>query len=248
MKLSVTLSVQRLWPDRNRIRRKKLKRSEINREVKKAEQFFRKQGFNLPPWLSREPKEWKNVDRASVEEIVRNRLGWDVTDMGSGDFLKRGLVLITIRNGGPANTIKPYAEKLMLVQEDQETALHYHASKIEDIINRGGGILVLELFYHDENAELTDEPITVSIDGVRKVFKPGEKVRLMPGESICLEQGVFHRFYAETGSGMVMAGEVSAVNDDETDNYFYEKLPRYPAIEEDEEPYRVLCNEYEKFI
>ena len=225
-----------------------MKRSEINREIRKAEDFFREQGFNLPPWLSWFPEDWKKTDKSSVQEILENRLGWDVTDMGSGDFLKRGLVLITIRNGGPASLGKPYAEKLMLVQENQETALHYHASKIEDIINRGGGVLILELYTHDEKGELTESPVTVSIDGIRKTFGPGEKVRLLPGESICLEQHVFHRFYAEAGSGMVMAGEVSAVNDDETDNYFYEELPRYPAVEEDEEPYRVLCNEYEKYF
>lgn len=225
-----------------------MKRSEINRAIKMAEDFFKKQGFNLPPWVSWKPDEWKDVERNGVEEIIQNRLGWDVTDMGSGNFVNRGLTLITIRNGGPANTKKNYAEKIMFILENQETPFHYHKSKIEDIINRGGGTLILELFHHDESDHFIQNSVTVSIDGVTKTFAPGEKVRLNPGESISLEQGVFHRFYAEKGNGPVMAGEVSAVNDDATDNYFYEAIPRYPSIEEDEEPYRILCNEYDRYL
>ena len=225
-----------------------MKRSEINGAIKKAEGFFKTNGFHLPPWLSWSPDEWKSVERTAIEEIILNRLGWDVTDMGSGDFTNRGLTLITIRNGGPANMKKTYAEKIMFVLENQETPFHYHKSKIEDIINRGGGTLVLELYHHDESDHFTQNPVTVSIDGVKKTFGPGEEVRLNPGESISLEQDVFHRFYAENGGGPVMAGEVSAVNDDATDNYFYEALPRYPSIEEDEPPYRLLCNEYDRFL
>ena len=33
-------------------------------------------------------------------------------------------------------------------------------------------------------------------------------------------------------------------NDDNTDNRFYEPLGRFPEIEEDEPPYRLLCTEY----
>ena len=42
----------------------------------------------------------------------------------------------------------------------------------------------------------------------------------------------------------MLLGEVSQCNDDNTDNRFYEQLGRFPAIEEDEPPYRLLCNEY----
>jgi D-lyxose ketol-isomerase len=41
-----------------------------------------------------------------------------------------------------------------------------------------------------------------------------------------------------------MVGEVSAVNDDDTDNRFYEPLPRFSTIEEDEPPYYLLCTDY----
>ena len=46
------------------------------------------------------------------------------------------------------------------------------------------------------------------------------------------------------GTGDVLIGEVSMCNDDNTDNRFYESVGRFPEIEEDEPPYRLLCNEY----
>ena len=57
---------------------------------------------------------------------------------------------------------------------------------------------------------------------------------------------MYHDFEVEKGSGPVLLGEVSQCNDDNTDNRFYEKVGRFPAIEEDEPPYRLLCNEYPK--
>lgn len=221
-----------------------MKRSEINRIILNAEAFFKEMNFSLPSWGQLSPKEWKLRDSQSCREIFETRLGWDVTDMGSGNFSKRGLVLFTIRNGGLGLTKKSYAEKIMVVQENQETALHYHKDKVEDIINRGGGCLVLELYNSKGPHDLDDSLVTVSIDGVVKTYNAGEKVYLNPGESICILQGVFHRFYGLEGSGPVLTGEVSSINDDDTDNYFYESLPRYPAIEEDEKPKRLLCTEY----
>lgn len=221
-----------------------MKRSEINRIILNAEAFFKEMNFSLPSWGQLSPEEWKLRDSQSCREIFETRLGWDVTDMGSGNFSKRGLVLFTIRNGGLDLTKKSYAEKIMVVQENQETALHYHKDKVEDIINRGGGCLVLELYNSKGPHDLDDSLVTVSIDGVVKTYNAGEKVYLNPGESICILQGVFHRFYGLEGSGPVLTGEVSSINDDDTDNYFYESLPRYPAIEEDEKPKRLLCTEY----
>ena len=43
----------------------------------------------------------------------------------------------------------------------------------------------------------------------------------------------------------MLLGEVSMCNDDDNDNFFYNKeIGRFPEIEEDEEAYRLLCNEY----
>ena len=67
--------------------------------------------------------------------------------------------------------------------------------------------------------------------------------------SITVTRGLYHDFSVEEGKGSVLLGEVSMCNDDNTDNYFYnKKVGRFPAIDEDEEPYRLLCNEYPKVL
>ena len=53
-----------------------------------------------------------------------------------------------------------------------------------------------------------------------------------------------HDFEVEPGTGPVLLGEVSQCNDDEHDNRFEPPVGRFPAIEEDDAPYRLLCNEY----
>jgi D-lyxose ketol-isomerase len=80
------------------------------------------------------------------------------------------------------------------------------------------------------------------------VVQPGGSVILSPGESICLEQGVYHRFYGEPGKGRVLVGEVSTVNDDTADNRFYETVGRFPSIVEDEEPLHLLVSDYKSFL
>jgi len=45
----------------------------------------------------------------------------------------------------------------------------------------------------------------------------------------------------------VLVGEVSKVNDDNTDNRFYESVGRFSAIEEDEAPLYLLVNDYERY-
>ena len=67
---------------------------------------------------------------------------------------------------------------------------------------------------------------------------------LTPGESIHVQQRLYHDFSVEEGTGAVLLGEVSQCNDDNTDNRFNPPAGRFPEIEEDEEPYRLLCNEY----
>ena len=224
-----------------------MKRSEINGLIRRAEAFFQEQCFALPRWAHWTAEEWKGK-RQSCEEIVENMLGWDLTDFGSGDYAKRGLMLFTVRNGNVERDAKPYAEKIMIVGEEQETPLHFHWHKMEDIINRGGGNLVIELFGADDNEKLSDSPVMVKIDSIPRTVEAGGKVVLEPGESICLEQRVYHRFFGEAGKGTVLVGEVSQVNDDNRDNRFYEEVGRFPEIEEDEAPYRLLVNDYADYL
>jgi D-lyxose ketol-isomerase len=224
-----------------------MKRSEINQLIKLSKEFFNQMNFKLPPWAFWKPDDWKGKYE-TCSEIADNMLGWDLTDFGSGDFHRYGLILFTIRNGNIRKDKKPYAEKIMIVEEMQETPTHFHWSKMEDIINRGGGNLVIELWNSSPEEELSNEPFTVKTDGVLRKLLPGDKIILSPGESICLTQGLYHRFYGEAGKGKVLVGEVSAVNDDNTDNRFNPLVGRFPEIEEDEAPLHLLVSDYHKYF
>lgn len=218
-----------------------MKRSEINQYICEAKAFMAKHQFMLPPWADWTPEDWATKG-SECDEIRNNAIGWDLTDFGWGDFLKIGLTLVTLRNGSMQKKDKPYCEKIMLVRCGQVTPTHFHWSKTEDIINRGGGILCMRLWKADEKEEPTEEPITVSIDGVRTQIVPGETLRLAPGQSICYKPYLYHTFWAENEHCLV--GEVSTVNDDQKDNCFLIPKGRFPQIEEDVPAEHLLCNEY----
>ena len=80
---------------------------------------------------------------------------------------------------------------------------------------------------------------------MHRVEAGGKRV-LRPGDSITLVPELYHAFWAE--KGRVLVGEVSSVNDDAADNRFYEPVGRFPAIEEDVPPMRLLVNDYERFL
>jgi D-lyxose ketol-isomerase len=223
-----------------------MKRSEINNEIRKAEEFFASFSFKLPKFASYTLEDWEKLDKSKVKEIFDCNLGWDITDFGKGNYEKEGLILFTIRNGNiqmPEYT-KMYAEKIMISRSEQVTLMHCHETKCEDIINRGGGNLVFELYNRVAGTtELADTPVTVVKDGEKLIIPAGEKIVIAPGESLTLTPNLFHKFYAEKGSD-VMIGEVSSVNDDHTDNLFYEPQLRFPGVEEDEPIYRRTVMDY----
>ena len=222
-----------------------MKRSEINKILKENISFIKAQSFSLPPFAWFTPDEWREKGH-EFDEIRRHMLGWDITDYGKGDFKKIGLFLFTLRNGklDEPGCKKTYAEKLLISDEDQYSPMHYHYNKMEDIINRGGGILVVEVYNRADDDGLADTPVTVTTAGCVRTGPAGTKLRLLPGESITLPPYQYHAFWAEKGSGKVLIGEVSMVNDDNTDNRFYEDMGRFPVIDEDEAPLYLLCNEY----
>jgi len=221
-----------------------MKRSEINKYIDQAIEIFSKSNYFLPTWATDSPEVWAARGRA-YSEIAACGLGWDITDFGKGRFEKEGLTLFTLRNGNPASGEKggkTYCEKLMLAYPNQVTPTHFHWNKMEDIINRSGGALAIQLWMADSSEGLSNSPLTVSIDGVERKVEGGGIVRLLPGESICLTPYLYHKFWAE-GAPCVI-GEVSKVNDDANDNRFYESLGRFPKIEEDVPAKYLLCNEY----
>jgi len=216
-----------------------MKRSLINSVIRDAKELLAEYRWALPPWAN-----WSLEDYEKNPELTQylrdHQMGWDVTDFGGDDFLTRGLGLFCVRNGIQSDAMSlPYAEKLLFVQEEQETPFHMHKVKLEDIINRGGGELMIEF----QQPEGMDDPIEVRTDGILRRLEPGEPLSLKVGESVTVPRLVYHRFYGKAGHGPVLGGEVSQVNDDGSDNYFLEPVGRFAEIEEDEAPIHPLWNE-----
>jgi D-lyxose ketol-isomerase len=224
-----------------------MKRSEINKAIKDLEAMCQKHSCYLPPFCHFTPADWQEKGH-EYDEVRDCMLGWDITDFGMGNFDKIGFSLITIRNGNRARAEKypkVYAEKLLLLKEGQYACNHFHWFKTEDIINRGGGNILIRVFnaLPDESVD-RESDVTVYTDGRAYTVPAGTQIRLTPGESIYIPQYLYHDFEVEKGTGDVLLGEVSQCNDDSNDNRFDPPVGRFPSIEEDEEPYRLLCNEY----
>ena len=163
-----------------------MKRSTINGAIKRMEQFIEEKGIILPPFASWTPEEWADKG-AEYDEIRDARLGWDITDYGTGTFDKIGNAILTIRNGcyGDERYPKTYGEKLLLRYEGQTSPIHFHWRKMEDIINRGNGIMICHLYNATEENTLADTDVEIHKDGRCFYVGAGEDVLLHPGES-CL--------------------------------------------------------------
>ena len=221
-----------------------MKRSEINAIMRNADAFMRRYGFVLPPFAHWGPDEFRT--RAGPR-ITDARLGWDITDYGEGRFSEMGLFLFTLRNGSlgdlRAGRGMCYAEKLLVSRRDQLSPMHRHNLKAEDIINRGGGTLVIEPYMSAPDGSVDREAtVEVPCDGTVRRLAPGDRLQLAPGESVTLLPGVWHAFWGEGDD--VLIGEVSTVNDDVTDNVFEQPIGRFAAIEEDEAPLHWLVSDY----
>lgn len=135
-----------------------MKRSEINAALKEMEQMVKEYRFVLPPFCDFTPEQWQEKGH-DYDEIRDNMLGWDITDYGMGNFDKMGFSLITIRNGNlkMGKYTKTYAEKLLYIKEGQYSPMHFHWSKMEDIINRGGGNVLIRVYNSTPDEELDKE-------------------------------------------------------------------------------------------
>lgn len=223
-----------------------MKRSEINGLIDNAVTLLHQHQIRLPPFAYWTPAEWARKG-SECDEIRQCKLGWDITDFGSAIFDQIGLVVFTVRNGHhklAPYTGKPYAEKILIIRENQHTPMHYHVLKSEDIICKSGGNLLIKLYNRAPDGGLANSDVDVSLDGVRYHVEAGHIFRLSPGDSITLTPLLYHEFWAEPGAGTAIVGEVSSVNDDDTDNTFYAKVGRFPSIEEDTPSTHKLCTEY----
>lgn len=223
-----------------------MKRSCINQIMADASEMIRHHGFALPPFAHWSPAEFRQ-NAAQARHVIDARCGWDITDYGTGQFDTTGLFLFTLRNGLLADLRRGggmcYAEKLLISRQDQLSPMHTHALKAEDIINRGGATLVVQLFGSDAQGGFApDRGGSVWCDGVHLEYSAGQKLRLAPGQSVTLRPGDWHAFWGEGGD--VLIGEVSTVNDDETDNIFRDPIARFASVDEDEPPTHLLVSDY----
>lgn len=224
-----------------------MKRSRINQVIKDMESLIKAHGFEMPPFACWTPEDWHSTGH-EYDEIRDNKLGWDITDFGLGRFDEIGFSLFTIRNGNlkmPEKYKKTYAEKLLMLYEGQTAAMHFHVSKMEDIINRGGNDVYITVYNGTPDEKMLDTDVVVCSDGKTESVPAGTKVCLHPGQSITITPYMYHDFIVPETGGPVLLGEVSMCNDDDNDNFFYNKeIGRFPEIEEDEVACRLLCNEY----
>jgi len=223
-----------------------MQRSRINEIIEQSDDMIRSFGLRLPSFAYWSPDEFR-ANKSKAQALIDARCGWDITDYGEGRFEELGLFLFTLRNGRLADLKRGggmcYAEKLLISKQDQLSPMHTHVIKAEDIINRGGATLIVELFGSDKNGNFDETSGgTVMCDGIETQFAAGEKLRLAPGQSVTLMPGDWHAFWGDGGD--VLIGEVSTVNDDETDNLFREPIGRFAAIDEDEKPKHLLVSDY----
>ena len=223
-----------------------MKRSRINQLIQEADDLMRSFGFILPPFALWSPEEFM-ARKNKIARVVDAKLGWDITDYGTGEFEKTGLILFTIRNGmlnGPSSGCKKYAEKIMISRRDQVSPMHRHIHKTEDIINRGGATLAIEMFESDADGNIDrSAEVMVESDGVVQTLESGNILKLAPGESVTLNPGNWHKFWGDGGD--VLIGEVSTVNDDLHDNIFELPVARFSEIDEDIAPTNLLVSDYE---
>ena len=221
-----------------------MKRSRINEIIRDGDSFIRSFGQILPPFAYWSPDRLRAEGR---DRIMPRGMGWDITDYGAGRFDEIGLFLFTTRNGDAAHLGhgrgELYAEKIMISRRDQLSPMHRHDIKAEDIINRGGGTLVLELFASDGVGGIDDTAeVEVPVDGTLRRVDAGGLLKLDPGESVTLLPGIWHAFWGDGAD--VLIAEVSTVNDDRTDNVFRDPIARFSEVEEDEDPLHLLVSDY----
>jgi D-lyxose ketol-isomerase len=180
-----------------------MKRSGINAAYREALSVFARVGWTLPPC----PR-------------------WDVTDCGSGDFERCGLVLVNLAEE------PEYCEKLIYLRLGQSIPAHTHRRKKEDIICRCGG-LTMELWAGPPADKRTGTPLRIKRSGYWTDVTEGQPFLLGPGERVTLVPGIYHRFWPTRADTLI--GEVSTANDDLNDNFFADpSFARFPEIEEDE--------------
>lgn len=222
-----------------------MKRSEINHAIADAKAFFKQVGFALPEFAHWTTAQWKQIG-TEADEIRKRRLGWAVIDFGPGDFATEGITQFTLRRGSGVDHdgARPYCERVGYLVEKQLVPFHYHKHRAEDLINRGGGVIEVELFNVGSDGQKLQSPVFINADGVIIELPPGGLIELNPGESVALMPMTAHQFRCRPGSGPVAVGEVCGVSEHLSDTHFLEPRSKPLPIDEDEPPIHYLADEY----
>ena len=210
-----------------------MKRSELEVVINSSLAMMDRQGFHLPPYAHWTPAQWREAGQEA--QVLRGAgLGWNIVEFEKGAFFKSEIAVFTLRMGDYRDLSKGrgrlYGEKAFVLFEGQIVPHHYHRVKTEDLINRGGGILGVNLVKVDAAGTPLDEAITLERNGIDVTVPARTTLQLEPGESIVLVPGVAHSFI---GVSEVLCGEISLANDDATDNYFLQELPAASPVTED---------------
>lgn len=221
-----------------------MKRSAINISIEWAKALLKDNNIRLPRFAYWSAEDWAS-HASETDTIKKVMLGWDVTDYGLDRFDEIGGVLFTLRNGDifDKSVGTPYAEKYIILKKGQKLPMHMHKGKSEDIINRCGGTYSIKLYSSTVDGKVDYENnVTYISDGISYTVPAGSVIDITTGNSITLVPGLYHAFWAKDADTVI--GEVSSVNDDNTDNFFAEEVARFTTIEEDEPAIHPLCNEY----
>jgi hypothetical protein len=225
-----------------------MKRSFIEARIEKMLSLCDKHGMRLPPFALWSEADYRD-NPGAARRIAERGLGWNIIEFKPGAFSTEGLSVFTLRMGDWRNLAagrgRLYAEKALLVDAGQRAPHLYHIVKTEDIVNRGGARLVVELVKVDRSGQPLKERFRVLKDVNHVELAPGDQVRLEPGESLTLDPFVAHAFWAEGGD--TLGGEVSLANDDKADNYFLTPLGPAGRIEEDKPRRYVTVRDHERF-
>jgi len=88
--------------------------------------------------------------------------------------------------------------------------------------------------------------VTTETANLMRTLKAGARLGLEPGESVTLMPGDWHAFWGEGADTLI--GEVSTVNDDLTDNIFFDPVGRFSKIAENEAPLHLLVADYDTWL
>jgi len=233
-----------------------VKRSEINATLLLARDFFEAYRFKLPKWAAWSPVNW-DYSGEEMQAIKDCQLGWDVTDFAQGNFSEQGMTSFMLRNGAPSLEPPPdhapqeakrhYSEKIMLVQLHQTLPLLALKHRTQDLINRGGGDLVVQVYLSTTEYELDEKKrVPLQVNGIAYNVKAGGIVRLVSGDGLTLQPATYYKYWAEKASCIV--GAISTTCDETNDYLFFDpNCQRFPSIEPDESPLHLLHYEYPDF-